>query len=137
MGIVGTISIFWSLSGFVIQVAQKMKSTYLKDTNMFVLRQINNKINTTIISMSVICLMLFMTISILSVSLSLRNTMQRELADMTPVDLNLSKTANLPESYTNSQGKVINYTKEQIEDSKISIEETLKNNGLDLSLIHI
>ena len=135
MGIVGTISIFWSLSGFVIQVAQKMKSTYLKDTNMFVLRQINNKINTTIISMSVICLMLFMTISILSVSLSLRNTMQRELADMTPVDLNLSKTANLPESYTNRQGKVINYTKEQIEDSKISIEETLKNNGLDMSAL--
>ncbi len=135
MGIVGTISIFWSLSGFVIQVAQKMKSTYLKDTNMFVLRQINNKINTTIISMSVICLMLFMTISILSVSLSLRNTMQRELADMTPVDLNLSKTANLPENYTNSQGKVINYTKEQIEDSKISIEETLKNNGLDMSVL--
>ena len=135
MGIVGTISTFWSLSGFVIQVAQKMKSTYLKDTNMFVLRQINNKINTTIISMSVICLMLFMTISILSVSLSLRNTMQRELADMTPVDLNLSKTANLPESYTNSQGKVINYTKEQIEDSKISIEETLKNNGLDMSVL--
>ena len=135
MGIVGTISIFWSLSGFVIQVAQKMKSTYLKDTNMFVLRQINNKINTTIISMSIICLMLFMTISILSVSLSLRNTMQRELADMTPVDLNLSKTANLPESYTNSQGKVINYTKEQIEDSKISIEETLKNNGLDMSVL--
>ena len=135
MGIVGTISIFWSLSGFVIQVAQKMKSTYLKDTNMFVLRQINNKINTTIISRSVICLMLFMTISILSVSLSLRNTMQRELADMTPVDLNLSKTANLPESYTNSQGKVINYTKEQIEDSKISIEETLKNNGLDMSVL--
>ena len=135
MGIVGTISIFWSLSGFVIQVAQKMKSTYLKDTNMFVLRQINNKINTTIISMSVICLMLFMTISILSVSLSLRNTMQRELADMTPVDLNLSKTANLPGSYTNRQGKVINYTKEQIEDSKISIEETLKNNGLDMSVL--
>ena len=135
MGIVGTISIFWSLSGFVIQVAQKMKSTYLKDTNMFVLRQINNKINTTIISMSVICLMLFMTISILSVSLSLRNTMQRELADVTPVDLNLSKTANLPESYTNRQGKVINYTKEQIEDSKISIEETLKNNGLDMSVL--
>ena len=135
MGIVGTISIFWSLSGFIIQVAQKMKSTYLKDTNMFVLRQINNKINTTIISMSVICLMLFMTISILSVSLSLRNTMQRELADMTPVDLNLSKTANLPESYTNRQGKVINYTKEQIEDSKISIEETLKNNGLDMSVL--
>ncbi len=31
---------------------------------MFVLRQINNKINTMVVSMSVICLMLFMTISI-------------------------------------------------------------------------
>ena len=135
MGIVGTVAVFWSLSGFIIQIVQKMKNVYFKNTNMFVLRQINNKINTTIISMSVICLMLFMTISILSVSLSLRNTMQRELADMTPVDLNLSKTANLPESYTNRQGKVINYTKEQIEDSKISIEETLKNNGLDMSVL--
>ena len=137
MGIVGTISIFWSLSGFVIQVAQKMKSTYLKDTNMFVLRQINNKINTTIISMSIICLMLFMTISILSVSLSLRNTMQRELADMTPVDLNLSKTANLPEKYLQygTYGKEITSTAEAMADSRISITETLKNNGLDMSVL--
>ena len=137
MGIVGTISIFWSLSGFVIQVAQKMKSTYLKDTNMFVLRQINNKINTTIISMSIICLMLFMTISILSVSLSLRNTMQRELADMTPVDLNLSKTANLPEKYLQygTYGKEITSTTEAMADSRISITETLKNNGLDMNVL--
>ena len=70
---------------------------------MFVLRQINNKINTTIVSMSVICLMLFMTISILSVSLALRNTMQRELVEMTPVDLNLYKTVNLPESWKRSK----------------------------------
>lgn len=32
---------------------------------MFVLRQLNNKINTTVVSMTVICLMLFMTISVL------------------------------------------------------------------------
>ena len=134
MGIVGTISIFWSLSGFVIQVAQKMKSTYLKDTNMFVLRQINNKINTTIVSMSVICLMLFMTISILSVSLALRNTMQRELVKMTPVDLNLYKTANLPESYM-KYGKEVKTTEAQRADSRITIQETLKNNGLDMTLL--
>ena len=86
MGIVSTILIFWSLSGFIIQIVQKMKNTYLKGTNMFVLRQINNKINTMVASMSIICLMLFMTISILSSSLSLRNTMGRELVEMTPVD---------------------------------------------------
>ena len=75
LGIISTILIFWSLSGFILKVVQMRKSLYLKGTNMFVLRQINNKINTTVISMSVICLMLFMTISVLSSSLSLRKTM--------------------------------------------------------------
>ncbi len=135
MGVVGTILVFWSLSGFVLRVIQSMKNTYLKGTNMFVLRQINNKINTTVASMSVICLMLFMTISILSVSLSVRATTQRELIEMTPVDINLVKTANLPESYTNRYGKTIVYTPEQREDSKITIQETLKNNGLDMKVL--
>ena len=135
MGIVGTIAIFWSLSGFILTTIQKMKNIYLKDTNMFVLRQINNKINTTVISMSVICIMLFMTITILSSSLSLRNSMQKDLMEMTPVDLNLEKTANLPEVYKNAYGKEVVTTKEQREDSKLLISETLKNNGLDMNVV--
>ncbi len=134
MGIIGTVLVFWSLSGFIITVAQKMKKFYLKDTNMFVLRQINNKINTMVISMSVICLMLFMTISILSSSLALRNTMQRELVEMTPVDLNLYKTANLPESYI-SYGIERKPTEQQREDSRHPIKETLINNGLDMNVL--
>ena len=137
MGIVGTVAVFWSLSGFIIQIVQKMKNVYFKNTNMFVLRQINNKINTMVISMSVICLMLFMTISILSSSLALRNTMQRELVEMTPVDLNLYKTANLPEKYLQygTYGKEITSTVEAMADSRISITETLKNNGLDMNVL--
>ncbi len=134
MGIVSTVAIFWSLSGFIIQIVQKMKNTYLKGTNMFVLRQINNKINTMVVSMSVICLMLFMTISILSSSLSLRNTMGRELVEMTPVDLNLYKTANLPETYK-KYGREIKTTDIQREDSKLPIEQTLENNGLDMNVL--
>lgn len=134
MGIVGTVLVFWSLSGFILQVVQKMKSTYLKDTNMFVLRQINNKINTNAASMSVICLMLFMTISILSSSLALRNTMERELKEMTPVDLNLYKTANLPEVYK-KYGREVKSTEAARVDSKITIQETMKNNGLDLNVL--
>ena len=132
LGILGTFLIFWSLSGFILRLVQSLKGTYLKGTNMFVLRQINNKINTTVISMTVICLMLFMTISILSSSLSLRNTMQKDLLDMTPVDLNLYKTANLPEEYER-YGKKYRPTEEAIEDSKISIVETLENNDFDIS----
>ncbi len=131
MGIVSTVLIFWSLSGFILQIIQKNKKIYLKDTNMFVLRQMNNKINTNTVSMSVICLMLFMTISILSTSLALRNTMQKDLIDMTPVDVNLYKTANLPETYT-QYGRTITTTKEQRENSKISIQETMINNKFDM-----
>lgn len=134
MGITGTVLVFWSLSGFILQVVQMHKKTYLKDTNMFVLRQINNKINTMVASMSVICLMLFMTVTILSSSLALRNSMERNLIEMTPVDLNLTKTANLPETYK-KYGREVKSTKEQREDSKISIIETITNNGFDMNLL--
>ncbi len=135
MGIVGTVLVFWSLSGFILQIMQTMKQTYLKDTNMFILRQINNKINTMVISMSVICLMLFMTITILSSSLALRNTMGRDLIEMTPVDINLYKTANLPEKITSRSGKEIIYSELQRQDSRVSIQETLKNNEFDMNLL--
>lgn len=133
MGVISTILIFWSLSGFILRVVQSAKKIYLKDTNMFVLRQLNNKINTTVMSMSVICLMLFMTISVLSVSLSLRSTLQKEIKEMTPVDLNLEQTANLPESYTRLNGTVETYTKEQREESRTSVSSTLVKNGFDMN----
>ncbi len=136
MGIVGTIGIFWSLSGFILKVLQSRKKIYLNGTNMFVLRQLNNKINTTVVSMTVICIMLFMTISILSSSLSLQTSMDKELEETTPVDVNLYKTANLPESYTNPKtGHTTYYTEEQIEDSRSSVSYTLETNGFDMNML--
>lgn len=131
-GIIGTILIFWSLSGFVLRIIQSMKNIYLKGTNMFVLRQINNKINTMVVSMSVICLMLFLTISILSSGLALREAMTKELNEVTPVDLNLYKSANLQDTYTRF-GKEQISTEEAKEDSKKPISYTLKSNGYDMN----
>lgn len=125
MGIVGTILVFWSVSGFILKLVQLRKNIYLKDVNMFVLRQLHNKINTTVVSMSIICLMLFMTITILSSALSLNNTMRKDLEDTTPVDLNLYKTANLPENEKMS--------KAQIEDSRKTMIQTLEDNGFDMT----
>lgn len=125
MGIVGTILIFWSVSGFILKLVQLRKNIYLKDVNMFVLRQLHNKINTTVVSMSIICLMLFMTITILSSALSLNNTMRKDLEDTTPVDINLYKTANLPENEKMS--------KAQIEDSRKTMIQTLEDNGFDMT----
>ena len=134
MGIVGTIGVFWSLSGFILRVIQSRKKIYLKGTNMFVLRQLNNKINTTVISMTVICLMLFMTISVLSSSLSIQTSLDSELEEMTPVDVNLYKAANLPESHENPYtGEIEYYTDEQREDSKMPVSYTLQTNEYDMN----
>ena len=134
MGIVGTIGIFWSLSGFILRVIQSSKKIYLKGTNMFVLRQVNNKINTNIVSMTVICLMLFMTISVLSGSLSIKSALDSELVEFTPVDVNLYKPAYLPESYVNSYTKnTIYYTEEQREDSKHPVSYTMETNGYNMN----
>ena len=134
MGTIGTIGIFWSLSGFILRVIQANKKVYLKGTNMFVLRQLNNKINTNIVSMTVICLMLFMTISALSSSLSIQSSLDSKLKEFTPVDVNLYKTAYLPESYVSSySGKTIYNTETQIEDSRKPVSYTLETNGYDMN----
>ena len=136
MGIVGTIGIFWSLSGFILRIIQTRKNIYLKGTNMFVLRQLHNKINTNIASMSIICLMLFMTISALSSSLSIQSALDSQLEKFTPVDVNLYKPAYLPESYVNSYTKqTIYYTEEQKEDSRKPVSYTLETNGYDMNTL--
>lgn len=128
LGIISTVLIFWSVSGFALKLVQTKKSTYLKGTNMFVLRQLNNKINTNVISISVICLMLFMTISALSSSIALKNSMQKSMEQMTPVDINLYKTANLSNLTEDST-----YTEELIKDSNNNISYTLTKNGFDMN----
>ena len=134
MGVIGTVGVFWSLSGFILRLIQTRKSVYLKGTNMFVLRQLNNKINTNIVSMTVICLMLFMTISALSSSLSIQSALDSQLEKFTPVDVNLYKTAYLPESYVSSySGKTIYNTETQIEDSRKPVSYTLETNGYDMN----
>ena len=56
------------------------------------------------------------------------------MPEMTPVDINLYKTANLPETYENPYtGKIENYTEEQREDSKKTMEQTLIENGFNMN----
>ncbi|MBC5626952.1 ABC transporter permease [Clostridium sp. NSJ-49] len=86
LGFVGTFLFFFSLSGFLLKILQANKKHYLNDLNMFVLRQINSKINTTFISMSFICLMLFVAICTFSGGLGITKAMNKDLDDLTQFD---------------------------------------------------
>lgn len=50
------------------------------------LRQINSKVNSTFVSMTVICLMLFFTIGVLSTAFSYKSSLEKELELATPYD---------------------------------------------------
>ena len=76
-GVVGTFLIFWSLSGFILKAVMAMKNSYYKKLNSFTIRQFSSKINTMVFSMTVICLMLFLTICIFSSAVSV-NTATKE-----------------------------------------------------------
>ena len=86
LGIVGTILFFFSLAGFILYVVKKNNKVYFKGLNIFIVKQINSKVNTNFLSMSVICLMLFLTIGMLSTGLSFKNALESGLEDATPYD---------------------------------------------------
>ncbi|WP_195263556.1 FtsX-like permease family protein [Clostridium sp. 1001275B_160808_H3] len=84
LGIVGTLLFFISLGGFSIYLIQNNKKAYFKELNIFVLRQISSKVNTNFVSMTIISLMLFLTITTLSTGLSFKNALESSLKDTTP-----------------------------------------------------
>ncbi|MDU1856067.1 MAG: ABC transporter permease, partial [Clostridium baratii] len=109
LGIVGTAAFFYGLTTFLIMVIQKNKRLYLKKLNIFTLRQMNSKINTNFVSMTVICLMLFLTISMLSVGVSFKKQ---------------NVDSNMPFDMTA-------YTYD-IKDNNVSLESMLNKNGFKI-----
>ena len=132
LGCVATFLIFWSVSGFMIRIFTSIKSVYYKGVNSFVLRQFCSKINTTVFSTTVICIMLFITISVLSAALSMKDSLSKDLDSMCPVDVQLAKYSYdaMSEAYATSQN-MNEKDREMLEDSKLSIIETLNNSGFD------
>jgi len=99
LGILGTVLFFFSLSGFILYVVKKNKKVYFKGLNIFVVKQINSKVNTNFISMSLICLMLFFTIVSLSTGISFKTAMDAGTKKSTPFDASIV-LMNKDESYT-------------------------------------
>lgn len=123
MGIVSTFTLFWSMSGLILKLVMSLKNIYYKGLNSFIVRQISSKINTMVFSMTIICLMLFVTICVLSSSLSLKNSMTKNLKELVPMDIEFTKPVNIEEGN--------GFSETEVNDSKISIEKTLENLNLN------
>ena len=124
IGAVSTFFVFWSLSGLLLKIFISMKNTYYKGLNSFTLRQFSSKINTMTFSMTIICLMLFITICVLSSALSMKNSLNKNVVEFSPKDIEISKPANVDLEDSD-------FTDKQIENYKLSFEEIFIKNGFD------
>lgn len=126
MGAVSTFFIFWSLSGLLLRIFKSIKNVYYKELNCFVLRQFSNNINTTVLSMTIINLMLFVTICMLSSSLSLRNSMIKNTNSLCPTDIEITKTV-----YTEDDDMVTRDLSliDELKEANIDIDSVFKDSA--------
>ncbi len=129
LGALGTFLLFFSLSGLVLRVLQHFKKFYYKGLNSFTIKQFSSKINTTVFSMTVICLMLFVTICVFSSCMSMKNAMTANLKELAPVDIELAKTRDIPREFMEEYG----YSEQQVNNSYQSIEDDLNSVGFDVN----
>lgn len=91
LGILGTFLVFWSLSGFLMTAAGKFRKLYYRRLNSFVVGELSNKLNSTVMACSVICLLLFMTICLLFTAIARKEYKDQEAAKLAPVSVSMSK----------------------------------------------
>ena len=92
MVIVGTVMLFYGLSGILLKVVQALRGVYWRGLNMFTVRQLAAKINTVCASMSIIAMVLFLAITSVTTGMSLAAVMNENLERYNPVDWSLSCT---------------------------------------------
>ena len=86
LGTIGTILFFNSVAGMSLKIISKCHNLYSKKLNTFVFKQINSKINTMLISISIICLMLFVTLCLLTSAFTIKDYFNNSINTYAPVD---------------------------------------------------
>ena len=136
LGCIGTFIFFYSLTGFFLKVIQGNKKFYLRDLNMFVMKQISSKINTTFVSLSFICLMLFLAICTFSGGLGINRAINADLKDLTKFDVTFWSNSgeNIENLLKEKNIDISNIAKEDsnmiMYDSKIKYSNFLSKEGM-------
>ncbi|HHQ4319840.1 TPA: ABC transporter permease [Clostridium perfringens] len=136
LGCIGTFVFFYSLTGFFLKVIQGNKKFYLRDLNMFVMKQISSKINTTFVSLSFICLMLFLAICTFSGGLGINRAINADLKDLTKFDVTFWSNSgeNIENLLKEKNIDISNIAKEDsnmvMYDSKIKYSSFLSKEGM-------
>lgn len=87
--LIGTLSLFWSASGFFILLVQRLRGVYFKGLAMFTMRQISAKVNTAFVSLWAVTVLLFFSIVVFSTGFSLATVFSDQLEENTQFDASI------------------------------------------------
>lgn len=129
--VVGTFLFFWSLAGFVLAVIMRIPQIYFKKLTPFTTRQIAGKINTAFISLSIICIMLFFALTVLSAGMGLANVFNGNVEKSTPFDATLTANISLAKGSLDNKEKMAQMYADDSEGAK-AYEQKMLNHAQDV-----
>ncbi len=86
LGGVSTFLIFFSVSNFLLKIFTCFKKSRYRGLNTFTFRQLNSKINTMIVSITVISLMLFISLCAFSYAFTIKGILEKNNDLLCPAD---------------------------------------------------
>lgn len=87
--IAGTLLFFLAISALLSVFFRRSRIFCYRALNCFILRQITLRLHTGYLSVSIICIMLFLSITTMTAGLSVNNTLNSEIGSLTPYSFSL------------------------------------------------
>ena len=136
---VGTLLFFYSLSGFLLRVIQSIKPLYYRGLNMFTLRQVASRINSSFVSMAVICMTLFLAITSVAGGVGISLSMQNSMASITHYDASVTSYFSVASSlegsdYSNEVKQRYEAVQSYLEDHDYNMAQGIADDAKKLGL---
>lgn len=122
--VIGTFLFFFSLSGVLLRVGQANKGRYLRGLNMFTLRQLNSRVNTAWVSVSLVCLVLFLALTSACGGFSIVSAFNEAIDKATTYDASYSE-------YFGYEAEISETLQEEV--GKTATEEAATADGYDMT----
>ena len=119
--IIGTFLLMRAVSGILLLVCKGNKKRYYKGINLFSVAQIASKFKTTNVSLWIICILLFLSISSMTIGLGMGKSFSQDLDKLTAYDATISKIKT--EDMSNHKF------------GSLRLEQDLADKGLEISKI--
>lgn len=99
--IAGTFLFFWSAAGAFILALRRAKGAYFRKLTMFTVSQVASRMNTAFASLSVICVMLFFSLTVFACGNGLTSLFTGDIEKTTPFDVSVAGYAQGTSNPTN------------------------------------